>query len=46
MWELCCGIVESKNRISYETWIGNLFAHVAKCMQIQDFIWQVTKNKM
>jgi hypothetical protein len=41
MWELRCEIVEPKNHIPYETWVGNLFAHVAKCMEIQDFISQV-----
>jgi hypothetical protein len=39
MWELWCGIVEPKNH-THETWAGNLFAHLAKCMEIQDFIWQ------
>jgi hypothetical protein len=32
--------VEPKNHTPYETWVGNLFAHLAKCMEIQDFIWQ------
>jgi len=37
-WELRCEIVEPKNRTPYETWAGNLSAHVAKCMEIQNFI--------
>jgi hypothetical protein len=41
MWELQWRIVEPKNHTPYETWARNLFAHVAKCMEIQDFIWQV-----
>ncbi len=39
-WELWCKIVEPKNCTPYETWAGNLIAHIAKCMKIQDFIWQ------
>jgi hypothetical protein len=45
MGELQCGIVESKNRIPYETWVGNLSTHVLKCMEIQDFISQRTRKQ-
>jgi len=38
-------MVEPKNCISYETWVGNLFAHIAKCMEIQHFIWEKNKKK-
>jgi hypothetical protein len=45
MWERWCRIVELKNHTPYETWARNLFAHIAKCMEIQDFIWQRTKKQ-
>jgi hypothetical protein len=44
MWERWCRIVELKNHTPYETWARN-FAHIAKCMEIQDFIWQRTKKQ-
>jgi hypothetical protein len=45
MWELQCGIVESNNCIPYQTWARNLSTHVAKCMEIQDFISQRTRKQ-
>jgi hypothetical protein len=45
MWELQCGIVQPKNYTPYETWVGNLSTHIAKCMDIQDFIWQRTRKQ-
>jgi hypothetical protein len=44
MLELQCRIVEPKNHTPYETWVRNLFAHVAKGMEIQDLIWKRTKK--
>ncbi len=45
IWELLYIIVEQKNQTPYETWAKNLFAHIAKCMEIQDFIWQRTRKQ-
>jgi hypothetical protein len=45
MWERWYRILELKNHTPYETWAENLFAHVAKCMEIQDFIWQRTNKQ-